>query len=626
MFLLSDISPYILLYQSRSHLADAQPPNLPKQTKQSPKTKRWSSISNNGSINVSISRDVPYSNKSLSGSISNHSKNVLLYDTKPTHQPINSSTVGNWLQCCSNIHEIREIHAVVLKHLKDPVVFVNNNLISMYVKFGDLVAARRVFDDMLERNVVSWTAMLNGYQRHGIDSEALRLFIEFVNNGFRGNAQTYVSVLQACGRNFDNQLGRQLHACIIKSQLNNFILDCTILHFYSRCDDLDSAFEVFDRMQKRDVIAWTTMITACSQHGRGYEAIVMLPQMLSDGLDPNEFTICSVLNACAEEKELRFGEQLHGTVIKKAYDMDVYVGTSLVDLYAKCGKIEDSRTLFDGMRRRNAITWSTIIAGYARNDLGGEAISLFRMMLRLKVFANNLTMVSILRACGLIRSLSTGKEVHAQIFKNFSPSNIFVGSALVWLYCKCGEYASASKVLQYLPDKDVVSWTAMISGCAHLGHEYEALEYLKEMLSRGVEPNPFTYSSVLKACAKLENIEQGKLIHSSINKTPALSNVFVGSALVHMYSKCGHLSEAAQVFESMPERNLVSWTAMIVAYARNGLCGEALKLVYRMQAEGIEVDDYILSTVLTACGDFRWDKESSVEHCLHLKDLTKTET
>ncbi|KAK6126658.1 hypothetical protein DH2020_039605 [Rehmannia glutinosa] len=449
------------------------------------------------------------------------SDNVLLYNSNPTKRFINSSTAGHWLQSCSNVEEIRKIHAVVVKLVKDPLPFVYNNMISKYVKFGDLVAARRVFDNMSERNVVSWTAMLNGYQRHGIGNEALRLFIEFVNNGFHGNAHTYVCMLNLYSKTFDYELGRQLHACIIKTQT-------------------------------------------------GQEAFILLSQMLSDGLDPNEFTVCSILNACGEEKELRFGKQLHGTVVKKAYDMDVYVGTALVDLYAKCGKIEESRRIFDGMERKNAITWNSIIAGYACNGLGGEAISLFRIMKRLKVLANNLTMVSVLRACGLLRELSMGKEAHAQIFKNFSPSNIFVGSALVWLYCKCGDYASASKVLQYLPNKDVISWTTMISGCAHLGHEYEAIGYLKEMLGEGVEPNPFTYSSALKACAKLENIKQGKLIHSSLNKTLAWSNVFVGSALVHMYSKCGHLSEAVQVFDSMPERNLVSWTAMIVAYAKMG--------------------------------------------------------
>lgn len=209
-----------------------------------------------------------------------------------------------------------------------------------------------------------------------------------------------------------------------------------------------------------------------------------------------------------------------------------------------------------------------------------------------------------------------GKEVHAQIMKNSMQSNIYIGSTLVWFYCKCEEHPFASKVLQNMPLRDVVSWTAIISGYTSLGHEPEALEFLKEMLEEGVEPNPFTYSSALKACAHLEAILQGKLIHSSVNKTLALSNVFVGSALINMYAKCGYVSEAIQVFDSMPQRNLVSWKAMIVGYARNGLCGEALKLMYRMQAEGIEVDDYILTTVLSACGDVEWNMESSSDHCL----------
>ncbi|XP_073285191.1 pentatricopeptide repeat-containing protein At4g18520, chloroplastic-like [Primulina huaijiensis] len=542
--------------------------------------------------------------------------NVLIYKTNPIIQSIDSSTFGHWLQSCSNTDEVRKMHALVVKSMRYPVVYVNNNLISVYVKFGDFVSARGVFDYMLERNVVSWTAMLNGYQRYGINDEALRLYCEFVTSGFLGNSKTFVCVLNLCSKTFGYELGRQLHGCLIKSQLGSLILNSAILHFYAQCGDLDDAFHVFDGMERRDVICWTSIITAYSQHRRGQEAFAMFSRMISDGLDPNEYTVSSLLNACGEEQALKFGRQLHGTIVKNSYDTDVYVETSLVDMYAKCGEIMNSRTLFDGMKWKNAVTWTSIIAGYARNGHGEDAIRLFRMMGRLKAFANNLTMVSILRACGLLCALSLGKEVHAQIFKTFSPSNIFIGSALVWLYCKCGDYASASKVLQYLPDKDVVSWTAMISGCSLLGHEHEALEYLKEMLGDGVEPNPHTYSSALKACAKLENINQGRLIHSSINKSPELSNVFVGSALVHMYSKCGYLSDAVQVFDSMPEKNLVSWKSMIVAYARKGVCGEALKLVYQMQTEGIEVDDYILSTVLSSCGEFERDKYLSLQHCL----------
>ena len=190
---------------------------------------------------------------------------------------------------------------------------------------------------------------------------------------------------------------------------------------------------------------------------------------------------------------------------------------------------------------------------------------------------------------------------------------MYIGSTLVWFYCKCGEYNIASKVLQQIPLRDVISWTALISGCASLGHEAEALDFLKEMMEEGVEPNSFTYSSALNACAKLKAVSQGKLIHSFANKTPALTNVFVGSALIHMYARCGFVSEAFQVFDSMPERNLVSWKAMIMGYTRNGLRREALQLMYRMEAEGFEVDDYILATVLSACGDIEWDEEPSSE-------------
>lgn len=537
-------------------------------------------------------------------------------NVQPIVGHVNANLLAFWLQSCCTVREVRRVHAVVFKCLDNSVTYVNNNLISAYSRFGKLVEARKVFDKMPERNVVSWTAVVNGYSRYGFDDEALRLFDDCIENGVRANGKTFVCVLNLCSKRLDFELGRQIHACIVKDNWRNLIVDSALVYFYAQCGDLSGAFHAFDQMPERDVVCWTTMITACSQQGRGTEALSMFSQMMFNTSSPNEFTVCSVLKACGEEKALEFGKQLHGAIIKKMFKEDVFIGTSLVGMYAKCGEILDSRKVFDGMKKRNTVTWTSIIAGYARNGQGEEAISLFRVMKRRKIFANNLTVVSILRACGSTRNLLMGKEVHAQIMKNSMQSNIYIGSTLVWFYCKCEEHPFASKVLQNMPLRDVVSWTAIISGYTSLGHEPEALEFLKEMLEEGVEPNPFTYSSALKACAHLEAILQGKLIHSSVNKTLALSNVFVGSALINMYAKCGYVSEAIQVFDSMPQRNLVSWKAMIVGYSRNGLCGEALKLMYRMQAEGIEVDDYILTTVLSACGDVEWNMESSSDHCL----------
>ncbi|KAL6957533.1 Pentatricopeptide repeat-containing protein, chloroplastic [Sarracenia purpurea var. burkii] len=529
---------------------------------------------------------------------------------------VDSDVLASQLQACYTRKDVRKLHASVLKYLTSSVTFVDNTLISSYARFGDLVEARKVFDKMLERNVVSWTAILNGYLRLGLDDEALWLFREFIGSGVQANCKTFVCVLNLCSQRLDYELGQQIHACIIKGKYSNLVVDSAIVYFYARCGDLLGAVSVFDRMPTHDVVSWTSIITACSQLGWGDEAILLFSQMLLEGFSPNEFTVCSVLNACGDEAALKLGRQLHVTIVKKIYKSDVFIETSLVDMYAKCGEIADSRKVFDEMRKRNMVTWTSIIAGYARNGLGENAISLFRIMKRRNIYANNLTMVSILRACGLVGGLRLGKEVHAQLIKNSAQINIYLGSTLVWLYCKCSEYSTASKVLQEMSFRDVFSWTAMISGCAGLGHEPEALEFLKEMLGEGVKPNSFTYSSALKACARLQNIQHGRLIHSFVNKTPSFSNVYVGSALIFMYSKCGHVSEAIQVFDSMPERNLVSWKAMIVGYAKNGFHREALKLMYRMQAEGIEVDDYIIATVLTACGDIDRNMEHSPEYCL----------
>ncbi|CAL1408935.1 unnamed protein product [Linum trigynum] len=525
--------------------------------------------------------------------------------TQPANQFVNSVLLGLWLQSCRTVEEVKTVHAVSFRCSRSSFVYVNNNLITAYAKLGGLDHARQTFDEMPQRNVVSWTAMIDGYVNAGLDDEALGLLIECIENGTRANGKTFVCGLNLCSRRLDFDLGRQVHASILKGNWRNLIVDSAIVHFYAKLGDMDSAFAAFEGMVDRDVVCWTTMIAACSQRGHGTEAFVLLSRMLKSGLSPNEFTVCSVLKACGEERTLKLGRQLHGAIVKKMWQDDVYTGSSLVDMYAKCGEILDSSKVFSAMRRKNTVSWTAIIAGYAREGLGEEAISLFRLMQRRNVGTNNLTTVSILKACGSIGALMTGKEVHARIIKDSFQSNEYIGSSLVWFYCRCGDWHAASKVFQQMSLHSVVSWTAMISGFADLGHEAEALELLKEMMEEGVEPNSFTYSSALKACAGLEAVLQGRSIHSFANKSQGMHNVYVATALVHMYAKCGYLPDAIQVFDGMPERNLVSWKSMITGYTENGLFEQALRLMYRMEEEGLDVDGYVSANVFGALGEQR---------------------
>ncbi|KAF5739705.1 pentatricopeptide repeat-containing protein [Tripterygium wilfordii] len=604
-------------FQLHASLFAIQPPQFPK-LKSTPRA--WYCNFRNPENFQCFSYKNPSSASHFHGSITTPSSNedhvADLPDTSSVSQCPVYGVLARWIRSSRKVEDLKTIHARAFKCLRYHMVYVDNNLISKYIRFGKLADARKVFDKMSKPNIVSWTAIINGYLSLGSDDEAFWLFNAFLMSGVRANGRMYVCLLNMCGKRVDYELGKQIHACAIKGDWRNLIVDSAVVCFYVQCGKLTNAFCAFDQMTERDVVCWTAIITACSQQGQGEKAFAMFSQMISDGFSPNEFTACSVLKACGEEKSLRFGRQLHGAIMKNVYKNDVFIGTSLVDMYAKCGEISDSRKVFDRMLSKNMVTWTSIIGGYAREGLGEEAISLFQVMKRRRLVANNLTVVSILRACGSIGALQTGREVHAQIVKNSLQSNVYLGSTLVWFYCKCGESLVASKVLHQIPSRDVISWTAIISGHTGFGHEPEALEFLKEMMEEGVEPNSFTYSSALKACANLEAVKHGQLIHSLANKMPELSNVFVGSALIQMYAKCGYLSDAIQVFDSMEDRNSVSWKSMIMGYARNGNCGEALKLIYQMQAEGFEVDDYVLSKVITSGGDLNRETKPSSNYYL----------
>ncbi|CAA7401751.1 unnamed protein product [Spirodela intermedia] len=527
--------------------------------------------------------------------------------------PSSSLSVEQWLaddrrlpsmiQSCSDEREVRRIHSLVVKLLGSSVAFLDNNLICAYLRFGNITEARKLFDKMLHRTVVSWTAILNGYQQLGDEAEFALLCMEMIESGVEANSLTYVCILNFCSKVLDCELGKLVHASIIKGKWRNLIVDSALLYFYVQCGDLASASALFDRMPQRDVVCWTTMITAYAQHGEGTKAFSMFSQMQHRAFLPNEFTVASILKACGEERTLKLGRQLHGAVVKGMFMEDVFVGSSLVFMYAKCGEVLDAKVVFDQMPSRNTVTWTSMIAGYAQNGFAEEAVNLFRKMKNRRISGNNLTVVSVLGALGSMRSLLLGKEIHGLTLKWSNQSSVHISSTLIWFYCQCGEYDYASRVLETLPTKDVIPWTAMITGYTNHGYGFEALVFLNQMLLEGIKPNPFTYSSALKACARLEDVGQGKRIHAAANKTRHLLNLFVGNSLISLYMKCGFPEDAVKIFDMMPERNCVSWKAMVTGYAKNGLCKEALRLMFHMQAEGFDVDDYIHSTVLTSCGD-----------------------
>jgi pentatricopeptide repeat protein len=371
------------------------------------------------------------------------------------------------------------------------------------------------------------------------------------------------------------------------------------------------------------------MIAAYSKQGYDQEALALFRQMQEAGFPPNHFTFASILPACTNLVDLK---KLHYEITRSGFQSNVYVGNALVDRYAKCGSTEDARGLFDKMTQRNVVSWTSMISGYTGNGQYWEALKLFRQMQLTCVKPNTKTLTSLLPACANLAALERGMEVHGEIIRSGFHSDVFVMNALVDMYAKCGSmedahdafdkmyewnavswttmvagYAQngrveeAHKFFQKMPEKDVLSWTALIGGYAQNGHGQKALRYFREMQLAGVKPNSKTFACVLPACASLVALEQGKEIHEEIIKRGLVSDVFVGSAIIDMYAKCGNIEGACNVFDRMTVRDVVSWTVMIVGCARHGLGKEALKIFERMQHSGSKPDHVTFLGVLSAC-------------------------
>jgi len=354
-------------------------------------------------------------------------------------------------------------------------------------------------------------------------------------------------------------------------------------------------------------------VKALCKQNRLREALPILHFMDRQSIRPDSYTYASLLQSCISLKAITEGKQVHAHIILTGSNIDGFLGTKIVIMYIKFGFLEDARQVFDEMSERNVVSWTAMIAAYARYGPEEEALTLFYQMRQMDIEPNEFTFASVLPACASLAALEYGKDIHEGIIRNGFQGDVFVGNALVDMYAKCNSIKDARDVFGRMTERNVVSWNTLIAGCGYNGQVEEALELLENMPERnevswnamisgyvnngyfdesvnlfgemqrtGMKPNAETFASVLKACTSLAALHKGKVIHDSIIKRGFQFNVFVGSALVDMYAKCESIEDACKVFDEMPFRNVVSWNAMIAGYAQNGRAGEALKLFQNM--------------------------------------------
>ncbi len=286
--------------------------------------------------------------------------------------------------------------------------------------------------------------------------------------------------------------------------------------------------------------------------GQHEKTIEFYQEMQQKGMSPDDFTFVTVLNACASLRALEAGRKVHEEIIQSSCKADVFVGSSLVDMYSKCGSMEDACKVFNNMPSRNAVTWNAMILGHVKCGEGQKAPKLFHQMQQKGVQPTPVTLTAVLNACASVFALQEGRPTHEEIIESGWESDVFLGSSLVDMYAKCGSMEDAQRVFNKMSSRDVVAWTAMILGHVKCGQGSKALELFQEMQQEGVQSDPVTFVGVLNACASMVALEEGRHAHEQIIQSGYESVAFVGNSLIDMYAKCGSLEDALKVFNKMP--------------------------------------------------------------------------
>ncbi|KNA19523.1 hypothetical protein SOVF_059620 [Spinacia oleracea] len=516
------------------------------------------------------------------------------------------TTLAVVLKCCSFLEDYILgilMHGLAVKAGFDRDMVTGSALVDMYAKCKYLDESLRFFYEMPEKNWVCWSAVIAGFVQNHQFIDGLELFKEMQRQGEGVSQSTYASIFRSCAGLSALGLGRQLHAHALKTNYGTDIIVATsTLDMYAKSQSLVDSRKVFNSMPKHSVQSYNAMLVGYVQNNQGPEALKLFRHLIISGIGFDEVTLSGAFSACAVAKQLLAGCQLHGLVMKSNLRSNVCVTNAILDMYGKCGDVVGAEGVFNEMIRRDAVSWNAIIAAYEQNRLEDETLRLFAAMLACGMEPDEFTYGSVLKASSGKQTSKCGMEIHSRVIKSGLGLDPFVGSTLVDMYCKYGMIDEAMKLHNRLEKQNIVSWNAIISGCLQQNQNDEALRIFSLMLGMGIEPDNFTYATVLDTCANLATVGLGKQIHGQIIKHKLQGDVYIVSTLVDMYSKCGNMQDSQLMFERAVERDFVTWNAMICGYAYHGFGEESLKVFEDMKREKIKPNHATFIAVLRACG------------------------
>ncbi|KAL8139572.1 hypothetical protein V2J09_005593 [Rumex salicifolius] len=307
---------------------------------------------------------------------------------------------------------------------------------------------------------------------NGKNEETLFLFVSMLCFGFEPDEFTYGSVLKASASNQASRTGIEIHSRIIKSGmgLHSFV-GSALVDMYCKCSMMDEALKLHNRIDHQNMVSWNAIISGYSWQDKDEEAQMLFSLMLDKGVEPDNFTYATVLDTCANLAAVGLGRQIHGQIIKQELQSDTFITSALVDMYSKCGNMQDSRLMFEKARTRDFVTWNAVLCGYAYNGFAKEALEVFERMQLENVRPNHATFVSVLRACGHMGLVERGLH-YFNLMKEYGLNpQLDHYACMVDILGRCGRISEALKLIDEMPfEPDDIIWRTLLSVCKIRGN------------------------------------------------------------------------------------------------------------------------------------------------------------
>ncbi|KAI8573068.1 hypothetical protein RHMOL_Rhmol01G0249800 [Rhododendron molle] len=373
--------------------------------------------------------------------------------------------------------------------------------------------------------------------------------------------------------------------------------------------------------------AFNTIIREYSKSSSPLESVKLFSQLQRVGLKPDKFTYPFVLKSCGRCSVIGVGGAVHSLVVKMGIDSDRYVGNTLLRMYSGCGTIGFARQVFDEMCERDVVSWSSMIAGYVACNCPFDALMVFQSMKLVNQNPNSVTLVSLLSACTRLLNIRIGTSIHSHIIVNNIKLDVALGTALLEMYSKCGRIEVALRVFSSLEEKNLQSWTIMISGVADHGRGEDAISLFTQMEENGLKPDSLSFSGILSACSHLGLVEEGKRYFDQMVNTYGIKPTMEHyGCMIDMLGRAGMIEEAYRVIKSMPmEPNSVILRSFIGASQNHGevVCLDENLRKLLLQIEPDLGANYVLAACVLSVSE-NWNDVASLRDAMKGRRLKKS--